>query len=373
MAFKIAFIGGSVNSAVGKAHKISAEMDGLFKLSAGCFSHNQEQNNASAAIYGIESSRRYPNYRELVESEKKDIDLFIVLTPTDQHYSQILELAPMGIPIVCEKTITRNVQEALHLKQVIGPDQNKFFRSISNYTGYPMVEELKAIVSSGTLGNLCHIHCEMPQETYLRVDLEGKPIKPQDWRLEDDNRVPTISLDLGIHIFNLIDYITEERPLKVTSTTSNHGNFKGIADSINCISKYTNNLDVNIWYGKTALGHRNGLKIRIYGNKGSLEWEQSHPEIIRYSNTHGCSSVLERGAEGLLRANRSTYNRFKAGHPSGFIEAFANYYQKIYQDFKAFKEGNIEYNAVGIDKSIEGLKFLEAIQQSSAEERWITL
>ncbi len=373
MAFKIAFIGGSITSAVGRAHKISAEMDGLFKLSAGCFSRDQAQNNASAANYGIEQNRSYPNYRELVESEKKDIDLFIILTPTDQHYSQILKLTRMGIPIVCEKTITRNAQEALHLKQVMGPDKSSFLRSISNYTGYPMVEELKAIVRSGTLGDLCHIHCEMPQETYLRVDPEGRPIKPQDWRLKDDNRVPTVSLDLGIHIFNLIDYITEERPLQVTSTTSNHGNFKGIADSINCIGKYTNNLDINIWYGKTALGHRNGLKIRIYGKKGSLEWEQSYPEIIRYSNSHGYISILERGAEGLLKANSSTYNRFKAGHPAGFIEAFANYYHKIYKDFKAFKEGSIEYNAVGIDKSIEGLKFLEAIQQSSAEERWITL
>ena len=108
----------------------------------------------------------------------------------------------------------------------MGPDKSSFLRSISNYTGYPMVEELKAIVSSGTLGDLCHIHCEMPQETYLRVDSEGKPIKPQDWRLKDDNRVPTVSLDLGIHIFNLIDYITEERPLKVTSTTSNHGHLR---------------------------------------------------------------------------------------------------------------------------------------------------
>ena len=131
MAFKIAFIGGSITSAVGRAHKISAEMDGLFQLSAGCFSHDQEQNNASAASYGIESSRRYPNYRELVESEKKDIDLFIVLTPTDQHYSQILELAPMGIPIVCEKTITRNVQEALQLKQVIGPEEHLFGQSLT--------------------------------------------------------------------------------------------------------------------------------------------------------------------------------------------------------------------------------------------------
>ena len=94
MAFKIAFIGGSITSAVGRAHKISAEMDGLFELSAGCFSQDQKQNSASAANYGIKQNRIYPNYRELVESEKKDIDLFIILTPTDQHYSQILELAP---------------------------------------------------------------------------------------------------------------------------------------------------------------------------------------------------------------------------------------------------------------------------------------
>ena len=373
MAFKIAFIGGGINSAAGRAHKISAEMDGLFKLSAGSFSHDKEQNNASAANYGIEPNRTYANYMDLIKFERKDIDLFIILTPTDQHYSQILKLAPMKIPIVCEKTITSNAQEALKLKQVMGPEKETFFRSISNYTGYPMVEELKGIVSSGTLGDLCHIHCEMPQETYLTVDLEGKEIKPQFWRLKDDRKVPTISLDLGIHIFNLIDYVTGEHPLKVTSTANNHGNFKGIVDSINCICKYSNNLDVNISYGKTSLGNRNGLMIRIYGKKGSLKWKQSQPEIIKYSNNLGYTRILERGAEGLLKANHSAYNRFKAGHPAGFIEAFANYYQKIDRDLKAFKEGRIEYNAIGIDKCIEGLEFLEAIHKSSQEERWLTL
>lgn len=235
-----------------------------------------------------------------------------------------------------------------------------------------MIRELQAIIHKGYLGNLQQIHIEMPQDGFLRLDKNNNKIIPQEWRLKDNEEVPTLSLDLCVHIHNMIHFFTSEKPHEVISVNNNYGLFKGIVDNTMCIARYTGNLDCQIWFGKTALGHSNGLRIRIYGSKGSAEWYQMHPETILLYDNKGRKNILDRSSVDLEIANKSRYNRFKAGHPDGFIEAFSNYYSDIADSLIEFKKNGRHASpwVFGVDNSLEGLFLLEAIIQSAKEKKW---
>ena len=167
----------------------------------------------------------------------------------------------------------------------------------------------------------------MPQEGFSRLDAQGNKPQPQTWRLSD-GKVSTISLDLGVHLHHIIDYLTGEYPLQVVADAASYGWFDDVIDNVSCMLRYSGGLHCQMWYSKSALGQRNGLKVRVYGDKGSAEWLQIQPEELLISTVDGRREILDR-ASSVDVANLDRYNRFKAGHPAGFIEAFANiYYEK---------------------------------------------
>ena len=172
----------------------------------------------------------------------------------------------------------------------------------------------------------------------------------------------------------MIAFFTDETPLQITAEENSYGFFKDIVDDVKCLIKYTNNLSVNMWYSKSALGSRNGLKIRLYGTSASAEWYQMEPEILKIAKNDGTIINYDRSNDaniGLL--NR--YNRFKAGHPIGFIEAFANYYVDLYKvlsDFEQDKKFNSEY-IISMEKTLEGLKLFEGAHKASKYQNWVQL
>ena len=367
---KIAFIGGGINSAVGSAHYAAICLDNIFELAAGFFSRHKEINYKTAERYKVSKNRVYNSIGELIKREKDNVDVVVVLTPIDKHAAQVINLIKNEIPVICEKPLAYSVDEISQIKNTL-TEKKGFLSVIYNYLGYPIIRELRHMIQKGILGKINHIQIEMPQEGFIRINQEGNPIIPQKWRLKD-GFVPTLSLDLGDHLHMFIKYLTNEIPINVIAKSETIGNFSEIIDNVNCIIEYTNNLSCNMWYSKIAIGNRNGLKIRLYGQKGSAEWLQEIPEIIKVAYSTGRRCIIDRGNDELEICNQQRYTRFKVGHPAGFIEAFANYYQDIANALQNYKKNNtiIFKDCFGIEEAYEGMKLLEAIQRSSRSKSW---
>ena len=367
--YQIAFIGGGVNSAIGEVHKAACQMDGHFELVAGSFSTHEETNQKTAKTWGVSPERTYSSYHELLQAEKGKLDAVIVLAPTDLHKDIVIEALEAGFPVICEKSLATSFEEGKDIAQKV-EETKGFFCTTYNYTGYPMIRELKQYIADGKLGTIQQVQVEMPQEGFMRLGVSGEPPKPQSWRLKD-TVIPKISLDLGSHLHNMIYFLTGERPKRIVADQATFGLFSQIVDNVGALVQYTNNMRAQMWFSKTALGNRNGLRIRVYGSKGSAEWFQLEPETLKTCDRYGNVSLRDRTG-GVKIANQPRYNRFKAGHPAGFIEAFANYYEDIADCLgQYFATGSFSSQYVcGIKTSLEGLAMMQAATRSAKSNKW---
>ena len=367
---RIGFIGGSIHSAVGTTHKIASQMDGRWRLVAGCFSTHSEINHQTAEDWGVESGRVYEKWLEMLSAERGRLDAIVVLTPTPLHAEIVIAALNHDYAVICEKAMTvSSIESDMVCKSV---KKNSGFLAVTyNYSGYPMLRELRELIKNGRLGNINQIHIEMPQEGFLRIAKdESKPI-PQDWRLHDAE-VPTLALDLGVHLHHMIGFLSGEKPIEVCAVNNTFGHFENIIDNTMCIARYTGNLDCQIWYGKTALGYTNGLRVRVFGTQGSAGWYQMDPEFLDLSDNRGHSTRLERSSVDVQVADEGRYNRFKAGHPAGFLEAFANYYDDIADSLLKFHKTGKQTShwVAGAAIAHEGLLMLEAIVKSNQSRTW---
>ena len=357
------FLGGGSNSAVGRAHASSLRIDGLFSLKGGFFSSKAENNHISINDYQIDSGISFSSIDDLIN--KKDLyDIVHVLTPPNLHHSQLIRLIRSNIPILSEKPLVTSVNEAKDLQSAL-KESGSFFSVMYNYLGYPIIRELKNKISKGWLGNIHEVRIEMPQESFIKTDIGGAPVMPQKWR-QTDYSIPTVSLDLGVHCHMLVRYLIDKNPLSVFARARNAGRVGNVIDSVNAIVDYEDDIVANFWFGKSYLGHRNGLSITIYGDNGSAYWEQIQPEEIVHVDIQGKKFILDRSSSEINVANKKRYERFKAGHPAGFVEAMANYYFDIASLLKDPKSTNSSANEVfGIEESLEGLELLTKIHESS--------
>ena len=370
---KLGIIGGGLDSTVGRAHHIAAQMDGRFRIVAGCFSQNSDSNIATARSLDVPESRAYGFWKEFLENERDKIDAVLLLTPTPLHAEMAIFALENKVPVISEKALCVSSDEAREIRSA--RDKNKgYVAIIYNYSAYPMVRELQGIIRDGRIGIPTHIAAEMPQEGFLRlVGIENKKPSPQSWRLRD-NFVPMVSLDLGVHLHHLIYFLTDQTPLEVSAMEQKQGHFKEIVDNVQCLAQYTSELSVQMWYGKTALGYANGLRIRIFGTKGSAEWLQMNPENLLISDFYGNTTITSRSANTSKICNQDRYNRFKAGHPAGFIEALANYYYDLADSLEFYlkmKSPSLNRMIGGLDEAQNGLFLLEAIAKSAKQKVWV--
>ena len=367
---KLGFIGGGINSAVGRAHYSACRMDGRFEVAAGCFSRDTATNHASMAAY--HAGYAFPSHVDMLKYAKDDgLDTVVVLTPTPSHFLIVRDCLQAGIPVICEKALAVTSNEASQLSR-LRFEKGGFLAVTYNYTGYPMVRELRDIIQKGELGAIISIQAEMPQEGYLRMGAH-----PQDWRLED-GRIPGVHLDLGTHLHHLIYFLTEQHPKAVLAHQQKRSEF-GVVDEVNCLAEYEG-FNANLWFGKVYLGHRNGLCIRVYGTEGSAEWHQMNPEDLLMAFPEGQKGTLDRSCTEVIHvANASRYQRFKQGHSAGFIEAYANLYSDLADMLDLHKTGIsiVESSQrgtlpelYGAEVAHEGLVMMENMVKSAEERRW---
>jgi len=360
--YKLAFIGGSIDSIAGYPHFIASQMDKRFEVVAGAFSTNKLLNKETANRWKI--VKYYDNYKELIKNEKEYIDAVVILTPTPLHAKMIIELLQAGIPIICEKPLAISLKEVTEIESFY--DYAKHFLVVTNnYSGYPMVRELRYKIKNGELGDILSIRLKMPQESFLRPP---KSVNyPQKWRLKDDF-IPMISLDLGSHLHHLSYFLLKEEPTAVMASYSKFSSY-GVVDDVNMILKYESGKNANLWLSKTALGNRNGLHIEVYGSKASASWHQENPEQLEFSYTNGQKTIIDRGSDVEMQ-NNPLYNRMTPGHPAGFIESFANVYNDIFIALEKFYQHKNYLNdfIYGISHAKHGLELLHTATIADKEE-----
>jgi len=365
---QLAFVGGGENSVVGRTHFIASQADRCFEVVAGMFSRHAAASKLTADIWGIDPLRTYRSVSDLLAAECDDIDAVAILTPTPDHYELIAKVLAHKLPVISEKAMVCSSNDAKKICD-LSARKNVGVYNIYNYTGYPMLREMRAWVLSGKLGEITHVKCDMPQEGFTKITENGRPATPQSWRTRD-GELPTLTLDLGIHLHNLIKFAAGVEPTSVVASASIHGRFFDVIDTVFALAKTDQGADIAISYGKTSLGKRNGLSLEIFGELGSLSWVQEDPERIVYAGHKGDIKLIDRGDPDTFVAHLARYQRFKPGHPAGFIEAFSNHYADIATSLVTGEsEYSQEYTFGALD-ALQGLNFLEALHKSAQTRTW---
>lgn len=368
LPFEIAFVGGSSRSAIGNVHRIASAMENRFRLVGGCFSRSLETSSETGGKWQLEPSRIYSNLDELIAAESGRCIAVVVLTPVFEHFVGIGALLKAGFSVISEKPLVANTQEAQAVVQQVREARGRLFTTF-NYTGYPMVRELRERIRRGDFGLVKQMRLTMQQESFVKRDVAGRPIPPQAWRRED-RVIPTVSLDLGMHVVHLQRFLVPQKAVSVMSRMDSFGHFEEVIDDVDVLYRCEDDLFVHGWWSKSAAGYTNGLSVEIFGTEGSARWVQTDPEILRLSDTSGTTRGIHRGTAECLVASEPRYNRFKAGHPDGFIEAFANLYADIATEIDGAKSGSREETYVSefsASQSLELLMLLEASVRSSQE------
>ncbi|TMP43474.1 gfo/Idh/MocA family oxidoreductase [Pseudoalteromonas citrea] len=368
-SLKLAFIGGGNTSAVGYVHFCAAHMDNKFQVVAGAFCRSAENNHETSQQWGIAPERTYLDWQEMVEKECDKVDAFVILTPTPHHLEVLQYLFSKQVPVICEKAMVCDPKEVEALLPFYSKEQ--FLAVTFNYSGYAMVRELKHLISQGRLGCIQKIHLEMPQEGFRRPpDIAGKSASPQAWRLQD-SEVPTICLDLGVHLHHLSSFLLDEEPSTAIAEFSNHSQYPNIVDDVQMLLKYPSGIKGSMWMSKTAIGHRNGLQVRVYGDKGSAKWFQLNPDELELNYNDGRREILDRAGQ-CEYADQFRYNRMKPGHPTGFVEAFANLYSDIADNLFSYKNDTVQKSpyTFGLEHANAGLKLFSAARRSSISQKW---
>lgn len=365
--YKLAFIGGGINSIAGYPHFIASQMDRRFEVVAGVFSADTPTNRQTATQWKV--PKIYNNYQELIEKEKNNIDAVVILTPTPLHFEMIEYLLTNSINIICEKPLVSSKEEIKKIEKLYNPSKH-FLVVTNNYSGYPMLRELQEKISKDELGKILHIRTQMPQESFLRPP---KSVRyPQPWRLKD-RFIPMISLDLGAHLHHLSYFLLQEEPTKVFATYDSFSKY-GVVDDINMRLEYNSGIKGNMWLSKTAIGNRNGLHIEVYGTKASAIWHQKNPEKLEFSYFSGQKVIIDRGSDMQMPSNK-LYHRMTSGHPSGYIEAFANLYNDTANSLDLFYQNKPYTNrfVYGLEHAQNGIKLLHNASCSNRDKTWVTI
>jgi predicted dehydrogenase len=363
----LGFIGGGLSSAIGQTHFGASQLDGKWKLKAGCFSRGYEFNIKTANAWHISPHRSYDNWQSLIKNETEKLDAIAVLTPTPDHAEVICSLLESNIPIICEKPLVSSLDELSSIQKVLKQDK-QFLAVTFNYSGYPMIRELKELIKIGVLGHIKQIRFEVPQDAFVR-STAGKG-NAASWRFQD-GYLPTICLDLGVHLHHLAYFLLEEEPTHTMAEFSNYSSHNGLIDDILMWVIFSSGIKGSFWMSKAALGNRNGLKISLYGDKGSAHWVQVNPEELKIYDVNGTCTIHDRGGKMII-CGAPRYNRYKAGHPAGFLEAFANLYSDIADALIKFDETGKQDNpyVFGFDHSVKGLSLFTAACKSNKTRSW---
>ncbi|MGL5561881.1 MAG: Gfo/Idh/MocA family protein [Tannerellaceae bacterium] len=374
---KMGMIGGGSGSFIGAIHRIGAFLDGEIKLVSGCFSSNFSNSIATGKSLFMHEGRIYENYREMIEEESKmpdgeRIDFISIVTPNHLHFEPAMLALEKGFHVILDKPMTFSLEEALILEKK-AKESGLLFAITHTYTGYPMVKEAKERIRKGELGNLRRIYVEYPQG-WLAQDIADNN-KQAAWRVDPKRSGKAGCMgDIGTHCFNLVEYITGLKATEVCAELNTFVPGRLLDDDGAVLIRYEGGVKCVLMASQIAIGEENNLKIRIYGDKGSLEWNQHDPNTMLLKWPDKPTQMLRVGQHYLSSLARFN-TRTPAGHPEGYIEAFANIYRNFALALHSIKRGKkprAEYlDFPTVEDGVRGMKFIETVVASSqSEEKW---
>jgi predicted dehydrogenase len=364
-------VGGGTGSFIGAVHRIAARLDDRYELVAGAFSSDPDRARASADSLHVAPDRAYATYTEMAEREaarSDPIDVVSIVTPNDSHVAIASAFLASNIPVICDKPLATSLTDAKRLRDQVRATGLPFVLT-HNYTGYPMVREARAQVTNGTLGPIRIVQVEYPQD-WLATDLEATGQKQAAWRVDPTRAGPAGSVgDIGTHAHNLACFVTG---LRVTALLADLASFvpdRRLDDDARMLLRFDSGARGALWCSQVAPGHENGLRLRVYGERGALEWAQEHPNQLRLSMLNEPPRILFRGMPGLSD-DATAATRIPAGHPEGYLEGFA----QLYRDAATLLTGGEAPLLPGIEDGVAGVAFIEAAVRSSNEGNiWTTL
>ncbi len=363
-------VGGGKGAFIGDVHRKAIAMDGKAELVAGCLSRNFQNTLTTGESWGVNRDRLYPTYEKMMEAEgKRDdrIDFVVIVTPNNTHYPIAKLALENGIHVVCDKPLTIHSSEAEDLKS-LAQEKGLFFGVTYTYTGYPMVKHMREMVANGDLGDIRFVNAEYPQE-WLSTPLEKEGQKQAVWRTDPELTGASNCVgDIGSHIENMVSYLTG---LKIKSLCARLDSFvvgRALDDNASILIDYDSGAKGLYWCSQIAVGHDNGLRVRIYGTKGSLEWCQEHPNYAKICYLDKPVEIISRGRDQMY-PHAQDYSRVPAGHPEGYFEAFANIYSTFCDALSKRLSGESlsgkEMDFPGVDDGLRGVKFIEKCVESS--------
>ena len=370
-------VGGGEGSFIGDVHRKAAAFDNKCRLVAGCFSRDHENTKRTGLSLGIDPDRLYRSYREMAESESKREDgiLFVsIVTTNSTHYEIAKTFLNAGINVVCEKPLCFSVEQAKEL-YTLASSKSLLFMVTYSYSGYPMVQEARSIVRSGRIGEVLAVMGEYPQD-WLLILQEETDSKQAKWRTDPDIAgISNCVGDIGSHIENTVSHITGLRIKRLSAKLEHIPPSRPLDTNAYINVEYENGAGGVYWCSQVATGHENGLRIRIYGTKGSIEWIQETPNSLKVC-MFGEPAMTYTRASGYLSTSASVYTRLPAGHPEAYYEAFANLYSKFAAALTKKNENEAltsdDLNFTNVIDGLNGVEFIsKCVQSSNNDMQWV--
>ena len=380
---RMGMVGGGRGAFIGTVHRMAATLDNKVELVCGAFSSDPQKSRDSGKDWFVPENRIYGSYQEMFDREKKlpegeRMDFVSIVTPNNVHFPVCKAAIEGGFHIVCDKPMTFNLKEAKELEAMVRKS-GILFGLTHNYTGYPMVKEARAMVRGGQLGKIRKVVVEYPQG-WLSTLLESSGQKQASWRT-DPKRAGASSCigDIGSHAENLAEYITG---LKITELCADFTTFvpgRQLEDDGNILIHLEGGAKGILFASQVSAGEENPLKIRIYGEKGGIHWQQEEPNtlLVKWADKPW---ELKRtgGGYSFLSAAALHNTRIPSGHPEGFIEAFANVYRNFADALRCRMDGEKpkpEYlDFPTVQDGVRGMAFIEsAVASAKSEKKWVSV
>ena len=367
---RLGMVGGGQGAFIGAVHRIAARLDNHYVLVAGALASDPERARASALEQGIAPDRAYHDFAAMAraESAREDgIEAVAIVTPNNLHAPVATAFLKAGIHVICDKPLATSVAEARELAR-LAKESGKLFAVTYNYTGYPLIRHARAMVAAGELGEIRVVQIEYAQD-WLTERLEETGQKQAAWRTDPAQAGAGGALgDIGTHAYHLACFVSG---LTLDSLCADLTTFvpgRRLDDNAQILLRFHGGARGMLWATQVAPGNENGLRLRIYGTKGGLEWEQENPNVLRYAPFGESPRLITRSGAGAGPA-AARVTRIPAGHPEGYLEGFATLYAEIARAIRAARDGQPPEPDVSFPTVMDGLagvEFIDAAVRSSA-------
>lgn len=379
MKLRLGMIGGGPGAFIGAIHRIAARMDDEYSLVCGVFSSDAEKSASMGSTLGLEKKRIYASYRQLIEEEallsaEERVQVISIVTPNHLHFEPAKLALENGFHVILDKPATFSLAEAIELKKIC-EKTGRLFCLTHTYTGYPMVKEARQVVLSGKLGEITKIYVEYPQGWLSRFEEGSGDNKQASWRTDPaKSGIAGAMGDIGTHAFNLLEYVSGLQVVKLCADVNTVVAGRQLDDDGAVLLKFSNGSSGVLMATQIASGEENNIKIRVYGQQGGLEWQQSDANTLKLMMADKPVQLLRTGGS-YLSSFASQNTRTPAGHPEGYLEAFANLYRNFAQTIKASlasqQPSPEQLDFPGIEEGVRGMAFIEnVIRSGKSDQKW---